>query len=224
MAILAFIDVAKLLDDANFPSGEPLARGVAVVAAESGRDPANKNTAGNTPPSTDRGLWMINDYWHPEVSDACAYDAACATREAFRLSKGGLDYGAWAAWNNGSYDKHMAAARVALDGLQRIKRLQVQVAALQAQVGSLTTQLGDAAKALAAAQADKERLSLEAAALRAQVAALTEDEDALEARLQAALDARAAAEAGEQRALGRVGAIETNVAAYLDDLRRRVLG
>lgn len=46
------------------------------------------NEAGNTPPSTDRGIWMENSYWWADVLDACAFDWKCATREAAKRTKG----------------------------------------------------------------------------------------------------------------------------------------
>ena len=39
------------------------------------------------PAHWDRGLWMISEYWHPEVSDECAFDWFCSTREAIRIWK-----------------------------------------------------------------------------------------------------------------------------------------
>lgn len=35
----------------------------------------------------DRGLWMLNSKWHPEVSDECAFDLECSTKEAIRIIK-----------------------------------------------------------------------------------------------------------------------------------------
>jgi hypothetical protein len=35
----------------------------------------------------DRGLWMINSKWHSEVSDECAFDLECSTKEAIRIIK-----------------------------------------------------------------------------------------------------------------------------------------
>jgi len=38
-----------------------------------------KNDKGNNPAhSTDRGVLMINDYWHSEISDECAYNIECS--------------------------------------------------------------------------------------------------------------------------------------------------
>lgn len=134
MAKIAFIDLAKLLDEAGFPGGTSQANGIAVIAAESLRDPSISNTTGNDPPSVDRGLWQINSYWHAEVSDECAYDPVCATKEAFRISSGGTDYGAWSAFKNGSYQGHLEAAKVALNGWSRIKSLQDALRGLSTQL------------------------------------------------------------------------------------------
>ncbi len=37
--------------------------------------------------SIDRGLFQINSKYHSEVSNSCAYDYRCATREAIRILK-----------------------------------------------------------------------------------------------------------------------------------------
>ncbi len=39
------------------------------------------NQKGNYPKnSIDRGIFMINDYWHKEITDECAFNIECATR------------------------------------------------------------------------------------------------------------------------------------------------
>ena len=35
----------------------------------------------------DRGLWMLNSYFHSEVPDSCAYEYYCATKQAIRIWK-----------------------------------------------------------------------------------------------------------------------------------------
>jgi hypothetical protein len=35
----------------------------------------------------DRGLWMINDYHHKEVSNSCAFNLECSTKEAIKIIK-----------------------------------------------------------------------------------------------------------------------------------------
>lgn len=45
------------------------------------------NTHINKDGSRDRGLWMISEVWHPEVTDSCAYDYYCSTLQAIRIWK-----------------------------------------------------------------------------------------------------------------------------------------
>lgn len=46
------------------------------------------NQAGNTPPSTDRGLWQLNSYWWSDVTDTCAFDWKCATKAVAKKTNG----------------------------------------------------------------------------------------------------------------------------------------
>ena len=44
-----------------------------------------------------RGLWQINKSWHPEVSDACAYNVKCSTNWSVkRIRAGYVDE--WSTW------------------------------------------------------------------------------------------------------------------------------
>lgn len=43
----------------------------------------------------DRGIFQINRKWHPGVSDECAFDYKCNTKEAIRIR---LEWGNWNAW------------------------------------------------------------------------------------------------------------------------------
>jgi len=44
-----------------------------------------------------RGLWQINKTWHPEVSDACAYNVTCSTDWSLgRIRAGHVDE--WSTW------------------------------------------------------------------------------------------------------------------------------
>lgn len=94
---------------------------VCIALAESGGDDAARNWNPPTPDapngSLDRGILQINDYYHWEVSDACAYNAACSFREAFRISYGGLEYGAWYAY---VYRTHLAFERRVREALARM--------------------------------------------------------------------------------------------------------
>lgn len=53
-------------------------------------DPNRINDKGNTPTySIDRGIFMINDYWHKEVSDECAYNVRCSTEWTIQMINNG---------------------------------------------------------------------------------------------------------------------------------------
>ena len=86
---------------------------VAVAWAESRGDTTAKGYNSN---SIDRGLWQINNYWHRDVSDSCAFDAGCNARAALRISSGGSRWSPWATYNDGLHHKWMSAARTACGG------------------------------------------------------------------------------------------------------------
>lgn len=94
---------------------------VCIALAESGGNDDARNWNPPTPDapngSLDRGILQINDYYHWEVSDACAYNATCSFREAFRISYGGLEYGAWYAY---VYRTHLAFERRVREALARM--------------------------------------------------------------------------------------------------------
>lgn len=56
-----------------------------VIQHESRWNP--NNTHINKDGTRDRGLWMFHEVHHAEVSDACAYDWFCSTKEAIRVIK-----------------------------------------------------------------------------------------------------------------------------------------
>jgi hypothetical protein len=63
-----------------------------IVAHESRHRPEAIGDGGES-----RGLWQINKAWHPEVSDACAYDVTCSTGWSLdRIRAGYLDE--WSTW------------------------------------------------------------------------------------------------------------------------------
>lgn len=57
----------------------------------------------NSPRSVDRGLFQWNNYWHPEITDAIAYDPEKATRLCCKAVKNGKIKTYWSAsmrcWN-----------------------------------------------------------------------------------------------------------------------------
>lgn len=111
---------AKVAQQAGFPASS-MVTAVAIALAESSCDPnkTNKNgSSGDCPNgSTDRGLWQINDCYHPEVNEACAFDAACNAKAALAISSGGTNWSPWAAYNNGAYKHHIDEAQAAVDRL-----------------------------------------------------------------------------------------------------------
>ncbi|GAB3896785.1 hypothetical protein GCM10029964_078680 [Kibdelosporangium lantanae] len=92
-------------------TGEDFVTAVAVAMAESRCDPLAR---GSNPGSVDRGLWQINDYYHPEVSDACAYDAQCNANAAYRISDGGTDWTQWSTYQSKAYRQFLDDARAAI--------------------------------------------------------------------------------------------------------------
>lgn len=87
--------------------GGKLTTAVAVMCAESGRYTRawHENVVDGVVMSIDRGLFQLNDKAHPSVSEASAYNALENAAYAYRLSHGGDDWEAWAAWKSGAYKK-----------------------------------------------------------------------------------------------------------------------
>lgn len=102
MAATTKISIAEALNyayDAGF-RGKAQVTIVAIAIAESGLRTNATNSAGNSA-GVDRGVLQINSYWHSEVSDACAFDAACAFRQGYRISSQGTNFHPWATYNEG---------------------------------------------------------------------------------------------------------------------------
>ncbi|MFV2021941.1 transglycosylase SLT domain-containing protein [Micromonospora sp. LOL_023] len=101
--------------------GSPLVTAVAVAMAESSCNPAamgtNGPTAGCPAGSRDRGLWQINNCYHPSVTDTCAYDAQCNANAAYSISSGGGNWQPWSTYNSGVYANHLSAAQAAVNRL-----------------------------------------------------------------------------------------------------------
>jgi Lysozyme like domain len=63
-----------------------------IVTHESRHHPEATGDGGES-----RGLWQINKAWHPEVSDACAYNVTCSTDWSLeRIRAGHIDE--WRTW------------------------------------------------------------------------------------------------------------------------------
>ncbi|NUR62149.1 MAG: transglycosylase SLT domain-containing protein [Catenulispora sp.] len=87
---------------------------IAVAMAESSCTPRAKNV--NDDGSVDRGLWQLNDRYHSEVSDSCAYQIQCNANAAWTVSSHGAKWSPWSAYNNGSWKTYLASASNAISG------------------------------------------------------------------------------------------------------------
>lgn len=110
--ILSDAWIAHVAYEAGFRNAS-LIDAVAIALAESGGNPSAVNTAGNQPPSRDRGLWQINSFWHPEVTDAQAFNPQECADAAYRISRNGTNFTPWSTFNSGSYRKFLHRATVA---------------------------------------------------------------------------------------------------------------
>ena len=112
---LTYRAVAQLVVNAGVPcSGDRVALATAIARAESSFRASITNVVGNSA-GTDRGLWQINSYWHPEVSKACALSASCNARAAARISTWGRYWTQWWTYKNGKHLPYMAQAKAAQD-------------------------------------------------------------------------------------------------------------
>jgi len=77
-AVEAAADIPALIEKIAKKNKVDVKLALAVAEAESGFNPAAVNT--NTDGTRDRGLYQINEKWHPEVSDAQAFDPSYAAQ------------------------------------------------------------------------------------------------------------------------------------------------
>lgn len=104
----------------------------AIAAAESSlqtHGPDNINLSSQlvgTPyyGSRDRGVLQINNVAHPDISDNCAYDPACAFKAAFSISGNGTNFNAWSTYSGTNpqtgrpwYAPFLGQAQAAANGL-----------------------------------------------------------------------------------------------------------
>lgn len=79
---------------------------VAIAQAESSLN--TQETHRNSDGSVDRGVLQINNRWHPEVTDACAFDPACSFKAGYKIS-GGSNFTEWSTFIDKSYQKYLAS-------------------------------------------------------------------------------------------------------------------
>ena len=147
------------------------------------------NTSGNTPPSTDRGMWMINSYWWSHVTDECAYDWRCATKAVSERTQGfTTNKTQWSVYKNGNYLVHLPIAWVFIrlmlardrekDALADVAVLKDSVTQRESLISELQTKItmledGDSAARdrIAQLEAEKSQLENEIANLKIKVSA-----------------------------------------------------
>lgn len=80
--------IRRIAKEANFQWPDYLVR--LAKCENRPLNPTLVNTRNNKPShSRDRGIFQINDYWHPEVSDAQAFDVEFSTKWTMdRINKG----------------------------------------------------------------------------------------------------------------------------------------
>lgn len=91
--------------------GDSLVTAIAVAIEESGGNPDAVNINKDKYRSRDRGLWQINDHWHPEVTDAVAFDPTQAAAAAYAISRQGTNWTAWSAVKSGAYLMYVPRAK-----------------------------------------------------------------------------------------------------------------
>jgi len=92
--------------------GNAMIISVAISTAESGRrywaHGHNGPTRGCSQGSIDRGLWQVNDCYHPGTSNRCAYEPRCNAGAMRQISSGGTNWRPWSTFNVGVYRRYMA--------------------------------------------------------------------------------------------------------------------
>jgi hypothetical protein len=135
-------------DAAGFQYGKGLINAFAISMAEnSGRNLTAVFTNSDQWSSRDRGPFQINDHWHPEVTDACAFNLACSAKAAYTISKSGTDFGSWATWGSGAYKQYLDLGYTTYNFLlcqDKNKLLTDERDSLKVQVGSLGSQIDSA--------------------------------------------------------------------------------
>lgn len=82
----------------------------AIIAAIAEAESGGNTSASHANPggSIDRGVLQINNVYHNEVSDTCAYDPTglCAFQQAFKIS-GGSNFSQWSTYQSGAYANYV---------------------------------------------------------------------------------------------------------------------
>lgn len=108
---LSASQLARLAKDTGF-TGDGLVDAVAVALAES--KGYTRAVLVNKDCTRDRGLWQINDYWHPDVSEQQAFDPVQNAKAAFEISDQGASWHQWSTYENGRYKDYLPDAEQAV--------------------------------------------------------------------------------------------------------------
>jgi hypothetical protein len=87
---------------------------VAVAMAESSCNPGAVYT--NPGGCRDRGLWQIDDCYHRDVNDACAFQIQCNANAAWNISNRGTNWAPWSTYTSGVWKQYLPSARAAVTG------------------------------------------------------------------------------------------------------------
>lgn len=103
-----FQQLQQLLEQAGMDSARATT-GAAVALAESAGRPDAVGDQGSS-----FGLWQIHLPAHPDVSQACALDPACAAAAVVRISGAGIDWSPWTTYVSGAYRDFLSGAQAAV--------------------------------------------------------------------------------------------------------------
>lgn len=106
---LTYLSVAKLAKGAGVPCGYNLVKAVAVAAAESGRYQYAYLT--NTSCSIDRGIWQINNHYHPSYS---SFTLSTNAKGMAAISSKGTNWNPWWAYKKGMHKAFIGSACAAV--------------------------------------------------------------------------------------------------------------
>lgn len=118
-------EIAKLCYDAGWTDAQRLLFAVSVCIAESNGYEQRKNYNYDSTGallSTDRGIWMLNDKAHPDVSDEVAYDAVKATAVARKIYTAHNGFTPWSSFGNLQF-RGPRAMGYAFDGVANFLRV-----------------------------------------------------------------------------------------------------
>jgi peptidoglycan hydrolase CwlO-like protein len=222
--IVTITDIVRAAKGAGFTYGAGLQNAVAISCAE---NPLHDTTATftNTDGSIDRGLWQINNKWHAEVTDACAFDLNCSAKATFTISAKGTNFGAWATYQSGKYKNYR---ELALTAIQLVES-QDQAAALQAQITTLKSQITSLQNQVTSQQTTITNQNNQITSLQSQLASANNTISSLQSQVtnlqgqitstQAALDAANAKIASDQQVVtGAREALQSIVATGNNEL------